>query len=234
MLSEWLSQETINSRDGRNRVLDDYAESANYFSAGVDTGASVDINKSRDHHNRFAFLMGLRIEPYVAQNDFFIGKIIHHSLMFVSGGRRRECLLVANSQEEYEQLRYGTSDNPAPPTGVDMYDVVKSEVKWFEENTPGLEEVIERSKGINDQMLEAQLGSARSMIQNGIRVADLAPGDEAVEQTRERQRLGIALAVSHIGLVAHERGQNLARVPFLEPESISDVSPDPYYPFATI
>lgn len=227
-IDQWLRDEVIESHSGRNNFLDDYEKFAAVYDADTTVENNDDAQKAQAHHSRFARLMAMRSDSHSAENDFFLGKIIHHSLMFVSGGFRRECLFLANIQYEYERLRFGQLEYISGASSIDIPNAVTLALVQAKNN----QDIIGTSLAINDEIYSRQQEAEEWMISNNKRLVDVEASDLPVTISHERQVHGINLAVGHIVMIAAERGGDLSRVPFLEAKSISDVSQTPYYPLS--
>jgi hypothetical protein len=225
-IDEWLREEVAESHAARNSYLDDYAKFAAAYDPNATGVENDDVKKARNHYERFTRLMRLRQDPLNATDDFFIGKTIHHSLMFVSGGFRRECLFLANSQYEYERLRFGQQDYMYGASSIDIPNAVTLAIAQAKTDR----DIIGTSIAINEEIYSKQKEADEWMLGNSRRLVDVEVSDLPVTISHERQIHGINLAVGHIVMTAAERGGDLSRVPFLEAKSISDVSQTPYYP----
>jgi hypothetical protein len=225
-IDQWLRDEVQESHAARNNYLDDYAKFAAAYDTIITDVENDDAKKAKSHYERFTRLMRLRQDPLNATDDFFIGKIIHHSLMFVSGGFRRECLFLANSQYEYEKLRFGQLEYTNSASSIDLPNAVTLALAQANNSR----DIIRTSVAINEEIYAKQQEADKWMLGNNKRLVDVEASDLPVTISHEKQVLGINLAVGHIVMVAAERDGDLSRVPFLEAKSISDVSQAPYYP----
>lgn len=231
----WLREEVRESNAGRNVVLDDFSGMRESYLQNSGSN-SMDAAKITSHFGRFNLLVN-NVDAEGLQRDFVAGKIIHHALMFVSGGFRTQCFLQAANQAEYEVLRFGRNSEPNGAAGVWIKDAVEATLGKDYVATPpqtlNIAQVLEESSKVNERIFENQLGiygwlkshpdHARSGLQE-----DSYP----VELALDSQKAGLVLAISHIAVAASLREGKLSRVPVLEPKSISDVSSQPIYPFA--
>lgn len=201
----WLRDEVVNSTHGRNAVLDDFA------ALTAELADPEPSSKAESHFNRYRQFM----DAYhvLRDDDFYIGRMIHHSLMFVSGGFRRECAIRSADRDEYLRLR-----NSSTPHGIAMISAVELSLddaltaRWPQRP---IEDFVASCLDTNVQLFTEQSKHEPS----------------ALEGACESQRLGVGLAVAHLVMAAERRG-SLAAVPILEPKSITDVSCAPLYPFA--
>lgn len=230
----WLRAEVRESRDGRNRVLDSFdLARASYARAPYDIG-NIDAAKTRNHHARFNLLLE-HVRPDDLCNDYIAGKIIHHALMFVSGGFRTQSFLQARNQAEYEDLRFGRNKEANGAAGLPIEDIAAQalgDIAVHEQpDSIDLDALMEQSRRANDEILLDHYRIYRWFNENPDRETDRIDSNEVpVRAVLDCQRNGLMLAVSHIAMAAESRNGNFERVPFLEPKSITDVSIQPIYP----
>lgn len=175
---------------------------------------------------RFKRLMGIVDEPTLRE-DFPVGKILHHSLMFVSGGFRTQCFLQAGGKSSYEQLRFGQDR----VVGIDLAETVAQTLEVRGEHTSAAD-LVSHSLHVNNEIAQTPQSIYEWFVNNPSYAYEPLEGDEPpVLSMLEVQRLSVGLAASYIAVAANLRG-GLELVPFLEPKSISDASDTPIYPLA--
>lgn len=228
-IDNWLRQEVIESRDGRNKVLDTYVERRAGFADRTSMAAVADLQKSSGHFTRYNRLLSLVDEATLRDEDYVVAKLIHHSLMFVSGGFRLEATLRAGTQAEYEELRFGGLDKPNGATSGAIDACVSS---IFDDELD-LQTYVEMNHELNEDIRANNLSIYAWFRDNPRRAYDaLAVDDEPVEAMQYTQNSGLLLAASHIAIAASLRNSDLSAIPFLEPKSITDTSPTPIYPIS--
>jgi hypothetical protein len=229
VLDWWLRAEVRESRDGRNKVWDDFNTVRGGYVLPFEQ--NQDALKVSNHYSRFDRLIGNY--PSFAGNDHVIGRIIHHSLMFVSGNFRTQCFLQAADQAGYEENRFGKNNDYNGAAGVDIGTSIGRTMQKFEELGKGnLDNVVSYSKAVNKQIHDFHNHIYGWHVDNPDRATEALDENEfPVQMVRSCQVLGLQLAAGHVVLAAQMRGGDLERVPILEPKSITDAPQDPMYPF---
>jgi len=235
----WLREEVRESNAGRNRILDnsvidEFAKTRRAFMSDGSTN-NMDSAKSRGHYDRFRLLFSIVDEGTLGNNDRLVGKIIHHSLMFVSGGFRSQCFLQAADAAEYAHLRFARNQETNGAAGVNIEGIVagidRDQLLGSRKQTVAT--IIATSGRINELIYKAHGDIYDWFAANPTRVLDRLGDDEPPVQAALRcQEAGITLAASHMLVAAWLRTDGLAAVPILEPKSISDAARDPIYPLA--
>lgn len=227
----WLRQELQDSHTGRNGYLDDNHAFRMGTPLPPSDSRNVDAQKVSSHHARFNLALSLRSDP-AAQDDFFLAKITHHALMFVSGGFRNYCHFRADDQADYEALRFGRIDETGGATTEDIEWA--AEIALLDVRSSSVSEArqrfIERGQIANDRILRRQMAVYEWLADHRYAQGSLGENTLPVRVSRERQRLGLGVALSHMVLVALERDGDLAQIPMLDARSITDVSATPSYP----
>ncbi len=231
VVDQWLQDELVASRDGRNSYLDGHEVFRKALTLGNDPN-NLDALKNSAHFSRFSNLLSLRQEGMI--NDFTLGKITHHALMFVSGGFRTNSYLLASNQGHYEELRFGRLNLPNGASTIDINSTTS--LVWEACTESGNEITIEKFTDDANRANQSIYDGIQSMYQwimEGNATVDALEEDSLpIVLTHERQRLGLTLAVSHMALITLENHGDLSKIPMLEPKSITDVSPVPHYPFS--
>lgn len=221
----WLNQEIENSRSDGNAVLDEYERTRQDYLLDSTDQNNRDALKQARHYDRYKKLMNdMKADPSLLKDEFGAGKILHHSLMFMSGAFRTQCFLQAGSQEEYNRLRFESGRGH----DIDLDLAVEQSLDLL---VPVADSVIDYSLAMNDAMAHYHQQIGTWFAQNPGRSLDaLGPDEPPVEAMRVKQRLATATTVGHIILSADMR-HGIENVPFLEPTSISRVG-TPIYPLA--
>jgi hypothetical protein len=227
----WLREEVLESSQGRNKIRDNYVEVRQSYSQPEER--SSDVAKTGGHYVRFNQLVAVYPEEY--GSDYFIGKVLHHALMFVSGNFRTQCHLQAATQEEYNKLRFGRRKEYNGAAGVDILSAVHLGIEAFRKfGTHDLQDVVTSSMRLNQDIFDANSEIFRWHTANPGRAMDGLREDEGpVPAVKVCQRLAICLAAGHVRLASQLRDGLLEAVPFLEPKSITDASEQPLYLFRT-
>lgn len=233
-IDSWLRAEISESHRGRNVVLDDYAQARHDFLAPQRTEDNRSYGKMMSHWKRFITLTNL-IDRQSFQNDYLVGKLIHHSLIMVSGGYRTQCFLQTPNAAEYEAFRFGMPYTPNSATTIPINEVVQPVYGQysteFDPEQADFGDVISSFQAENDAVCAAQRSIYAWFAENPVYAqSDLYESQPPVQAAKEQQRHGLVLAASTIAIAAIMRGGDVSRVPFLEPKSISDVSQMPIYP----
>jgi hypothetical protein len=231
----WLRQEVTESGEGRNQSLDSYPDMRQSYMAGED-GYTLDVAKAAGHYGRFKLALGnldeSELQPFSDFYKFAVGKVIHHALMFVSGGFRTQAFLEASSQEEYNQNRFGRLNDYNGAIGINLDDHVGEGLKEIDAlaTMQGLKAL---SHAKNDEIYNQHRSIYAWFASHPEKhAAALGHDSDPVQAALAQQRLGLAIAVSHIAFFGNRIEGGFAQVPFLEPKGISDVSRQPIYPLA--
>ncbi len=231
VVDDWLRAELQDSHQGRNSYLDNNRAFRRGAALPATDSRNVDAHKVNSHHTRFNLALSLRDDP-ATRDDFFLAKVTHHALMFVSGGFRNYCHFRADNQADYEILRFGLMNEPGGGTTEDIEWA--AETAWRDSGTLSAREArqhfVRRGQAANDRILRRQMAVYDWMADHRYARGRLGEGTLPVRVSRERQRLGLGVALSHMALVALERGGDLSQIPMLDARSITDVSPVPTYP----
>lgn len=232
VIDQWLRDELVDSKEGRNGFLDNHDSFRESLLLEGNYPLNFDAVKGSAHFSHFENLLSLRASGI--HNEFTLAKITHHALRFVSGGFRANAYLRAWFQEQYENLRFGRKDEPNGAVSIDLASVVEETWDGFIDRSSGntLGTFIGEARTANQLIFDGLQATYHWMNENNAYKSALDEESLPVQITNQRQKLGIGIAVSHIALVTLENGGDLSRVPMLEPKSITDVSPNPHYPFA--
>lgn len=233
-VDKWLRDEVQESHDGRNRFLDDFAATRASYLTGT-TAYDLDIAKIASHYGRFKLVAegvaSLSSKPN-ERGEYAIAKAIHHALMFVSGGFRTQAFLEASSQDEYEHNRFSRLHEFNGATSIDLTTGI-GELLVEASGISTAQELKEYSLDHNENIYAERPKMYQWFSDNPERAYHaLSPNDLPVEIAVETQKRGLAIALGHIAFFGNRLEAGLAGVPFLEPKSISDVSPHPIYPLA--
>jgi hypothetical protein len=226
----WLREEVKESHQGRNRFLDDFDGMRASYLTGSE-GYDMDVAKATGHYDRFRVLAeSVRPTDSPDENDKYkIGKVIHHALMFVSGGFRMQAFLQARSQTEYEHNRYDRVDEFNGATSVDLPQAV-GRLLLESDGITAFNDLKEYNLQHSDDIYKRRLEMYAWFSRNPERAEDaLASQDLPIEIALETQQHGLAIAVGQIAFFGRRLG-GVEAVPFLEPKSISDVADTPIYP----
>jgi hypothetical protein len=139
-------------------------------------------------------------------------------------------MLESASASDYRERRHNEG-----PAGVSIAWAVQAGLEEFE---CGMAHSVDVLLGKTIDINWTTLGLHRSLYtrESNEHAAGLplaSAEDESVRAMKEVQNLWLGLTAAHIVVVAELRGGELEMVPFYEPQSISDVPDEPYYPFAT-
>lgn len=226
-LSNWLQEEVASSVVGKNQVLDDYTGFYNSLLKPSTDPNNVNYGKALSHFNR----LRLWTDQFanMVDSDQATARQLFCVQMFMSGLFRTQCMLEATDQEDYYQRRMS-----GKAVGVDLSTVIAEQMQTrsgtlkdhvdFSSATPNLAELVE----LTDQTNETHKALIQKLHDrdNSTSNVDLP----MIEDIKTMQVAWAELAVDYILFAAHERGDQLAPVPFWEPKSISE-NPAIYYPF---
>jgi len=222
----WLGAELQDSKNGKNKVWDDYAVRDSYVQP---LAQNADAIKTGNHFGRFRLLLPEYTQEYA--NDKFVGRLIHHTLMFVSGKFRTECLLRAADQTQYENLRFDSAHYGYKGTSCNIGMIVRDCLASPPFDPTDLQQVAVSSQIINQQLYNLHHEIYGWLIAHpDSQHKALEEADLPVANVVKAQELAVRLAVGHVILAAQLRGDDVGRVPVLEPMSITDASVT--YPFS--
>jgi hypothetical protein len=226
VLETWLLHEVQESGTGRNRYIDAFESTGQALSEPFSGNRGYCAVKQTNHYNRYREKAKAYPEAYT--DEFYTGTLIHHALMLTSGAFRVQCFMQAKDTDEYRQLRF----NGQRATGVAMKPTI-------ERALGGLPAELDASNLVASMQAHLLRTNDRIQAQHMLAYGHkrpprgrFSPESEPVQAMLAAQRLSIGLACANIVVAASVRGGSLASVPFLEAKSISDVSSQPYYPFA--
>ena len=221
----WLGEEVQNAASGRNSVLDNYNDVRGALASGP-SAENVGLQAKADSH---FIRYRLKLPEYGrgTADRFYLASVHHHALMFTAGGFRRECMLRSADQDEYYGMRASGSGTSLETLGVvkAAFTEVQSKRLYGED---AIGDFVAWHLVKNDEVLAAKKAIDSRAVPVGVR---LGADSDPVAAAREVQRLGIVMAVSSIVMSASLLG-GYDQAPFLEPKSITDVSPQPIYPLA--
>lgn len=226
----WLRAEIAESHAGRNVVLDDYEKTRRNFTMPIDDPSNMSVKKAEGHYMRFRTRLE-RLDEDTIRDDGSVGRIIHHALMFVSGGFRKQCMLEAGSVDEYEQHRL----HSGRAAGIEIGKVVASESFNIGDTASegDIAQVVANCLFANEVILQGNSFAHDWFAANPhLAAAALDTEEPPVQRMLETQKLGVRIATDFVILAAAFRDGEVADVPVLEPKSISDAAHEPIYPFA--
>jgi hypothetical protein len=233
VLTQWLEQEIVNADEGRNAYLSDYEDRRNDLFKPFSEPSNFQAQKAKGHYDRFIQWVAPYKEADLRTSDWFAARITFACLMSVSGSYRKQCFFEAEDEGDYLRQRYES------PIGIDIGSIVANELDPEKVANVGsmgederLDYIIERSLKTNDESLDLHSLIHTWAIDHKKPEGQLAtPEDEPVVAMQEAQKLWTGLAAAHIVVAATLRDNDYARVPFLEPKSITDVT-QVMYPLA--
>lgn len=209
-MEDWLLAEVEESRIGRNAVLD------NIYRPNF-----IDGGKREGHFNRL--VLWTRQFANESHHDYMTARQLFATQMKLSGLFRIQCRILASSQEDYEQRRFGNY-----PSGINIGRQVNYHLNEsagstdLASKTIGLERLVADTLRLNEEEYDS-LGRLPNQT-NLRRIGNYI-------KLQRMQREWLDLSTDYIIYAAQVREGNLAAVPFLEPKSISE-NPQTYYPFA--
>jgi len=225
-LNQWLTEEIVNSDEGRNAFLSDYQDRRNDLFKPFNDTSNFQAQKAKSHYNRLIQWVSPYKESDFRTNDWFAARLTFACLMNISGSYRKQCFFEAADESDYLKRRY------EQPVGIDTGEVVAGELDPDKLHTISamgederLDYIIERSLRTNDESLDLHnlihtWAAAHQKPEGSLASAE----DEPVIAMKEAQKLWTGLAAAHIVVAASFRDEDYARVPFLEPRSITDVA----------
>ncbi|GEM_PF-3656283 len=163
----------------------------------------------------------------VANDDWATARLTFTSLKFISGGYREQCLLESKDTDSYLRMRHQQG-----PSSVDVVGVAADELAYAFALRVGqatrIRTIVDRTLAAN----ETNLAVHKFIHADAASLATGAYSDlTAVEAVRFTQSLWTSLAVAQIMVAASVREYDYAKVPLLEPASLSE-STRVQYPFA--
>lgn len=243
VLDWWIGQEVISSGSTHNAYLDDFDQFEKELQGAEQGTFNVAVSKATAHYQR---LIGWTNDVETASTnpeefseddlDYLLARQLFGVMMLVSGNLRKQALISASSQEEYATYR---NDNSL--VGLDIHKVVRDRVWWHR--------AAKQSQPIADEQ--------HNLLQNTLVTNDLShawtsdflyargskePGrnnTETVAAGHIAEQAWVELAVDYIFYMDDrnfELGKSngyegFAKVPFLEPKSIT-LEPGIIYPFS--
>lgn len=224
----WLTQEVIESDFGRNAYLSEFNKRRGDFYIPYDEDLNYMFQKAKSHHNRLVTWIRQYSEDELWRDDWHTAKLTFAPLMQISGSYRKQCYLEADGPQDYLRRRL-----LAGPTGINVHSAVAEEIEdpttvamISTDPADRLARITERTLDVNDQNVVLQRAihewAAQRILPSDGPIA--SPDDEPVVAMIKSQKLLTGLLVAHIAVAASFRDFNYAKVPFLEPKSISDVS----------
>jgi len=218
VIKDWLTAEKISSYDDNNAGLNEYKRYASSQGLAWDDDSNAFTIKGRGHYNRLARRTN-EIDEDTA-NDTFLATQLFDALMSLSGHYRLQCVVRADSKQQYMDLRYG----PAP-LGISIPEHVDQRLTVQYGELPSHEDLKKPVVHFADIKLmtttanEYRLALMKELFDRkriiGTRKAIYAGKLVA------SQALWLDTAVDHILYSAAKNEGNLAKVPFLEPKSIT-------------
>lgn len=222
-LGWWLREEIAAADEGRNAYLSSFEARRADLLMPFDDQLNYPAQKAKAHHYRFQHWLDLYADNADARVDSRItARLIFACLMRASGCYRDQCFLEAEDANDYRRRRNES------PLGIEVRPIVANEFEADQTSSMSEEEkityIVARSIDINDESLAAHKDinvwlRSRQATRSG-RLA--TPDDEPVRRICLAQKNWIGLAVAHIIVAGRLRGNNFARIPFLEPKSITD------------
>lgn len=233
VLQQWLADEIVNSDGGRNAYLSEYQDRRNDLFKPFDDQTNNQAQKAKSHYSRFIQWVRPYKEFDFRSDDWFAARLTFASMMNVSGSYRKQCFFESSDEADYLQRRYER------PVAIDVHSIIANElspdslqvVSEMDEDER-LDHIIERSLRVNDESLHLHSSVHSWAMKHRKDSGSIATAeDEPVAAMKQAQTLWAGLAAAHIVVAASFRDGDLARVPFLEPKSITDVT-EVNYPFA--
>ncbi|MDB5169426.1 MAG: hypothetical protein JWO41_782 [Candidatus Saccharibacteria bacterium] len=227
VLTDWLRAEIVEADTGRNAPLSKHEQRRAELFKPVNDPLNQHASKLHGHHRRIKLLMEQMDLATIMQTEDSTAKLSFYSMMFISGNYRSQCMIEAETEDEYKELRYSR------PVGIDLAEVVvktlgqKSSIVLEDPDArlAKLSGQINRVNYLNKAMHEdvhaALAGSEVRQID-----AHLTPS----EVFQNAQQMWASLAVAEIMVAASFRDDDFALVPFYQPASITDQT-ELIYPF---
>jgi hypothetical protein len=220
----WLRTELRESHEGRNGYLDNFDSFREGFALPTDDQKNLDFSKGSDHFNRYNWRLGQVSEGMLAHGAL-TGILVHHALMFVSGGQRKQAYLQSGSDAEYEGFRFGDSQNRYQISCSLPVQAIVENVWPDVIEKPDLDEYVWQNESLNDAIRENHRSIYEWFSENPDRLHDaLQPQDEPVQAMLETQRSGLLMTVSHVAVGAWFQKGQVGSVPVREAKSITDAN----------
>ncbi len=221
VIEGWLSAEVTEADQGRNGYMSEFPDGEEPTSLFVAQMPTL-LAKATSHRDRFGhFIDTLVGNP---QEDAAFARVAFASLMFASGGRRWETLLIAENVADYRRIR-----ETGEGVGVNVAEIVNIAYQ----TDPGSGATLKaEAMGLFSDYARHTSTTIYGLAQNAAAIALEKPRDavtEAVNLQRDAQMYGVMMAARTISLAAEFRDGSLESVPLLEPKSITDA--ELYYPF---
>ncbi|HSW37613.1 MAG TPA: hypothetical protein VLG37_04580 [Candidatus Saccharimonadales bacterium] len=233
-LEEWLVAEAEGSSEptSRNAFLNDFDMMGTAITLPYNHTDNINGQKALNHYGRLKsctnHLKELLETATPEQKDDLIARQIFCTQMFLSGAYRTQCFMRAKNAEEYVEARKAG-------IGINLRLCVEDYLAW------GFNGSVEPDLRVKTIHLGDLVAMTYKTHDNGLETLELlhtfgryyrgVSDSPIVEALKAMQGDWVRLAVGYIIFAAQERGGDLARVPFWEAKSISDV-PKIYYPFA--
>jgi len=227
VINDWLRQEVEQSNTGRNAPLSDFAARQADFSKSFNDPTNINALKVKSHHDRLKPWAHQYAAGGGAYDDWATARLTFTSLKFISGGYREQCLLESKDTDSYLRMRHQQG-----PSSVDVVGVAADELAYAFALRVGqatrIRTIVDRTLAAN----ETNLAVHKFIHADAASLATGAYSDlTAVEAVRFTQSLWTSLAVAQIMVAASVREYDYAKVPLLEPASLSE-STRVQYPFA--
>ncbi|HEV7453870.1 MAG TPA: hypothetical protein VGO07_01280 [Candidatus Saccharimonadales bacterium] len=227
VLFTWLRTETQTSATDHNKVLDDYAAARQELRLPF-AEAGISAAKQRSHYSRYQGV--LAVLPEVAMDtdraaERFRGSVVHHALMFVSGGFRLQNMLQARDADAYNRRRRYEGRAAGVNIPGLVYEVFGKAEEHGLRGVDCVERFVDYGNGLNETILAAHGNIYGQTIYEGVGVTDPSL---SVRSARAAQEAGIRLAAGSIIMLANLSGDNYEAVPFLTPQSVTTAGT--YYP----
>lgn len=224
-LNWWLSEEIRDADTGRNAFLSDFEPRKADFYLPFDDDRNYSTQKTRGHHTRL--IDWVTHYGDFLTDDWYTGRLLFAPLMEIAGGWRMQCFFEATDAVDYWHRRHELG-----PSGIDMQAVTAAELgsprtSLLVELDPEerIAHITTRTLETNDESLKLhQSVYAWAAAHPSTEGPMASPDDEPVMAMREVQTVWAGLLVAHIAVAASFRDGNYARVPFLEPKNITDVT----------
>ncbi len=228
VLTNWLQTEIEESDDSRNTYLSDFLLRKADFSKRFDDPTNANTQKAKSHYSQLRLWADQYVEFDSVSDDRSTARLIFRSLMSISGGYRKQCMMESETTDEYFYRRHNEG-----PTGVDVVGITRAELEKTDslpnDRQARIHNMIGRTHSVNETNLAIQRYIHATPRDQGVsQYADMSP----VEAVQLTQQLWTGLAVGQIIVAASFRDGDYGQVPFFEPKSITDQT-RLIYPFAS-
>lgn len=225
----WLKGEVISSDVEVNTYLADFDEAQRRLCLGYDNDYNWTASKDKSHLDRLPKWWEAYAED--PTNDYQSARVLFASLMFVPGAYRNQCYIQAQNAAQYGQRRSKAIGINLQRTIIDHLATVLPRSGNFSHADINLELLNTRRIKVATGVGETATKSMIDRLEAGLDLGQ--EKSPAVETMLDAQREWIAFATDCVALAAKIRRGELAKVPFLEPKSISaDPPPKVIYPLA--